>query len=96
MFVGGRSAPFFEALLKVANICKGFLPPRPKSLVLAALLPLVFNIQLDNACTNNKIRYVFSFSSLLVHREVFREVYINFLIVGHTHEDIDALFGRWN
>jgi hypothetical protein len=23
-------------------------------------------------------------------------VYVNFLIVGHTHEDIDAMFGRWN
>jgi hypothetical protein len=23
-------------------------------------------------------------------------VYINFLIVGHTHEDIDAMFGRWS
>jgi hypothetical protein len=23
-------------------------------------------------------------------------VYINFLIVGYTHEDIDAMFGRWS
>ena len=23
-------------------------------------------------------------------------MYINFLIVGHTHDDIDALFGRWS
>ena len=27
---------------------------------------------------------------------MFQEVYINFLIVGHTHDDIDALFGRWS
>jgi hypothetical protein len=27
---------------------------------------------------------------------VFREVYVNFLLVGHTHEDIDAMFGRWS
>jgi hypothetical protein len=27
---------------------------------------------------------------------VFREVYVNFMLVGHTHEDIDALFGRWS
>jgi hypothetical protein len=37
---------------------------------------------------------VFSFFSLLVHKGVFCEVYINFLIVGHTYEDIDAMFGR--
>lgn len=23
-------------------------------------------------------------------------MYISFLIVGHTHEDIDAMFGRWS
>ena len=23
-------------------------------------------------------------------------MYIDFLIVGHTHDDIDALFGRWS
>ena len=27
---------------------------------------------------------------------MFREVYVNFLLVGHTHEDIDAMFGRWS
>ena len=28
--------------------------------------------------------------------KVFREVYVNFMIVGHTHDDTDALFGRWS
>jgi hypothetical protein len=51
---------------------------------------------LDNACSGNKNRYVFSFFSLLVHKGVFCEVYINFLLAGHTHEDIDAMFGRWS
>jgi hypothetical protein len=27
---------------------------------------------------------------------VFREVYVNFMLVGHMHEDNDALFGRWS
>jgi hypothetical protein len=27
---------------------------------------------------------------------VFCEVYVKFLLVGHTHEDIDAMFGRWS
>ena len=31
-----------------------------------------------------------------MYKGIFKEVYINFLIVGHTHEDIDALFGRWS
>ena len=31
-----------------------------------------------------------------MYHGVFQEVYINFLIVGHTYDDIDALFGRWS
>ena len=31
-----------------------------------------------------------------MYHGVFQEVYINFLIVGHTHDDIDALFGKWS
>ena len=31
-----------------------------------------------------------------MHKGVFKEVFVNFLLVGHTHEDIDALFGRWS
>ena len=27
---------------------------------------------------------------------MFREVYVNFLLIGHTHEDIDSMFGRWS
>jgi hypothetical protein len=77
-------------------MCKGSLPPPREAPVAAVLLLPVLNLQLDNATGNNKKRYVFSFCSLLVHRGVFREVYINFLLVGHTHEDIDAMFGRWS
>ena len=51
---------------------------------------------MDNATGDNKNRYVFCFRSLLVANKIFREVYVNFMIVGHTHDDIDALFGRWS
>jgi hypothetical protein len=27
---------------------------------------------------------------------VFHEVYVNLLLVGYTHEDINAMFGRWS
>jgi hypothetical protein len=33
------------------------------------------------------------FLSLLIARDVFEEVKLGFLIVGHTHEDIDGCFG---
>ena len=56
----------------------------------------MLNLQLDNATRNNKNQFVFAFCSLLMYHGVFQEVYINFLIVGHTHDDIDALFGRWS
>ena len=74
---------------------EGSLLPAAAEPVMAALLPLVLNVQLDNACSKNKNQYVLSFFSLLVQKEVFCKVYIN-LLVGHTHKDIDAMFGRWS
>jgi hypothetical protein len=96
LFVGGGFSPLYLALLTRADMCDGSLSLPLATLVLAATLPLVLNIQLDNACSDNKNHYVFSFFSIFVHKGVFCEVYINFLIVGHTHEDTDAMFGRWN
>ena len=63
---------------------------------MARTLPPVLHLQLDNACSDNKNRYTFCFFSLLVANGVFREVYMNFMLVGHTHKDIDALFGLWS
>ena len=70
-------------------------PPHEASVAMVPLLP-VLNLQLDNATGNNKNRYMFSFYLVLIHRGIFWEVYINFLLVGHTHKDIDAMFGRWS
>ena len=86
----------FEALLFGSEICIGSLPDPLATLISMVSLPPVLNLQLDNASGDNKNRYVFSFCSLLVHKGIFRKVYINFLIVGHTHDNIDALFGRWS
>jgi hypothetical protein len=73
-----------------------FAPPPQSDSVVPKALPPVLHLQLDNACSDNKNRYTFCFFSLLVANGVFREVYVNFMLVGHTHEDIDALFGRWS
>ncbi len=50
--------------------------------------------QLDNTAKDNKNRYVMAFCDWLVHQGVFKTVQVNFLPVGHTHEDIDRKFSR--
>ena len=96
LFSGSRSAPLFTALLAGAEMCTSSLPPQDAEEVPAKPLPPVLNLQLDNATGDNKNHFVFAFCSLLTYHGVFQEVYINFLIVGHTHDDIDALFSRWS
>ena len=96
LFVGSGSTNLFKAILKGTEMCEASLPPLPEVLVPATPLPPILNVQMDNATGDNKKRYVFGFWSLLVAKKIFREVYVNFMIVGHTHDDIDALFGRWS
>jgi len=48
---------------------------------------------MDNCVKDNKNKYLLAFFSLLMAREVFEEVNLRFLVVGHTHEDIDGCFG---
>ena len=96
LFSGSDSAPLFTALLVGAEMCTSSLPSQGAEYVIAKPLPPVLNLQLDIATEDNKNRFVFAFCSLLMYHGIFQEVYINFLIVGHTYNDIDALFGRWS
>ena len=48
-------------------------------------------LQLDN-CSENKDRTLLAFLNDLVHRNIFAGVHAGFLMVGHTHEDIDQFF----
>ena len=57
-------------------------------------LPPLLHIQMDNSSRKNKNRYIFCFWSLLVARRIVKELVVSFMIVGHTHDDINALFGR--
>ena len=68
------------------------LPPDIPSL--AKPLPPILNVQMDNVISDNKKKYVFYFWSLIVAKCIFHKVYVNFMLVGHTHDDIDALFDR--
>ena len=88
--------PLYSAVLQGAEMCLDPLGPAPDILVLGRRLPPILNVQMDNAVGDNKNRYVFCFWSLLIAKRIFREIYVNFMLVGHTHDDIDALFGRWS
>ncbi|KAL3688472.1 hypothetical protein R1sor_014781 [Riccia sorocarpa] len=57
-------------------------------------LPPVFMLQMDNSAKDNKNVHVLAFCSELVIRGVFETVEVNFLMVEHMHEDIDALFSK--
>ena len=96
LFVGSGSTALFCGILKGAEMCEASLAPQPEALVPTTALPPILNVQMDNATGDNKNRYVYAYWSLLVAKRIFHEVYVNFIIVGHTHDDIDALFGRWS
>jgi hypothetical protein len=96
LFDGARSSPLFQAVLTGAEMCEAALPPVSETPCPAIPLPSILNVQIDNAAGDNKNRFVFCFWSLLVAKGIFREVYVNFMLVGHIHDDIDAFFGRWS
>ncbi len=50
-------------------------------------------VQCDNAGGENKNRHLLRFLGVLVDRGIFRSCALGFLQVGHTHEDIDGIFG---
>ena len=56
-----------------------------------AKMPEVLYVQADNA-SDNKNWTLLAFFGMLVHHGYVREVQFSFLLVGHTHEDIDQLF----
>jgi hypothetical protein len=57
----------------------------------AFLWPAKLKLQFDNA-SDNKAYAALMFFAILVKDGVFTKVTINFLMVGHTHEDIDQYF----
>lgn len=57
-------------------------------------LPDCLYLQLDNTGRQCKSRFMFGWLGCLVKWGMFKDVYVSFLPVGHTHEDIDQLFSR--
>jgi len=55
-------------------------------------LPRILLLHMDNTCKENKNNLVIKYLAFLVHHNVFDEVRILFLLVGHTHSIIDQRF----
>lgn len=62
---------------------------------MGALWPEVLFLQMDNTAAENKNKYIFAYLSALIKKGVFKQIYVNFLPVGHTHEDIDQFFSQF-
>ena len=96
LFQNAQSTLLYEALLHGAEARESSLPPPLEQQLSGIPLSPILNVQMDNATSDNKNIFVFCFWSLLVANKIFRVVYVNFMIAGHTHDDIDVLFGRWS
>jgi hypothetical protein len=55
-------------------------------------LPKKLLLQMDNYVKDNKNWHFLVVFSLLTAKDVFEEMKLGFLIVGHTHDDIDGYF----
>lgn len=50
-------------------------------------------VQVDTYAKDSKNKYVLACWSLLVAKDIFKEVFVSFILVGHTHDDINTSFG---
>ncbi len=76
--------------------CKGNHVAYLDQIVGTKLLSTNLLLQMDNCIKDNKIQHLLAFLSLLSVRDVFEEVKLGFLVIGHTHEDIDGCFGYFS
>ncbi|XP_070536890.1 uncharacterized protein [Ptychodera flava] len=59
-------------------------------------LPAKLYVQLDNCVRENKNKFFIGFMAYLVKRKYLQEIMMSFLMVGHTHEDIDQRFSKYS
>jgi hypothetical protein len=78
-----------QTLERVWSMCQ---EPSPQGSSSQRVFPKHLVIQSDNTTSQAKNQYVFMYLSYLVSRYKFATITLNFLMVGHTHEDIDQLF----
>lgn len=86
----------YKVVLQDLDMCLASLPRSSASPIETMPLPPILHTQMDNALPDNKNHYMFCLWSLLVGRRVFWEIHLNFMLVGHNHDNIDALFSMWS
>ena len=59
-------------------------------------LPRTLYLQLNNTARENKNQVLIAYLSMLVEKKVFKKVKLGFLLVGHTHDQIDQMFSRFS
>ena len=59
-------------------------------------IPLILFLQLDNTLRENKNNLVFTYLNILVRKLILKKIKIGFLIVGHTHNNIDQIFSKFS
>ena len=59
-------------------------------------LPSTLYVQLDNTPQENKNHVLIAYLSMLVEKKVFKKVKLGFLLVGHTHNQIDQRVSRFS
>ncbi|MCO5607618.1 hypothetical protein L7F22_061815 [Adiantum nelumboides] len=57
-------------------------------------LPRTLYVQLDNTAQENNNQVLMAYLSMLVEKKVFKKVKLGFLLVGHTHDQIDQMFSK--
>ena len=103
VMVAGRKARLEFAYGNVANdsnmaittIHNAILAEQKTRLQEGRPFPRVLYIQADNV-SSNKSKVLMGYLCHLVNLGVFSKVKVNFLLVGHTHENIDQHFSRFS
>lgn len=94
-FVPANSAKVKGSNLTIEVLQRTLWKEQERRKAIGAMWPEVLYLQLDNTTSENKNKYVFAYLSSLIQKGVFREIHVNFLPVGHTHEDIDQFFSQF-
>ncbi len=82
---------FFQQILQGSSYCSNILKLANKIVDVKPLLRKLF-LHMDNCVKDNKNCPLLAILSLLTSCKVFEEIQLGFLVVGHTHEDIDENF----